>query len=498
MKLEVQNIYKSFGPVEVLKDVCLTVDEGEVHALVGENGAGKSTLIKIITGVYTKDSGTIKINDQFVEINKVKDSQDLGISYVHQELNVIKEMTILENMFLGNEIKKNKLFLDYEYMYEKASSQLNELGLEINPNEKMKNLTIGYQQMVEIAKALLYDANLIILDEPTAALTNRETEKLFQIIKDLKSKGKSFIYVSHRMEEIFEICDRVTVLRDGKYIGSENIENITYHDLVRMMVGRKIENLIPYEKYQKGKEVLRVEDLAITNEFYDVSFSLYENEVLGFFGLMGSGRSEIMHAIFGSKKLTKGYIYIDNEEIKIKSPRDAKKHGIAFVTEDRKSEGLILDFNIVENVLLPSYKDRSNKGIVDEKLNVNISKDKIEQLNIKTSSEKQKLKNLSGGNQQKVVFAKWLETNPKIFILDEPTRGVDVGSKKEIYTLINYLKANGAAIILVSSELPEVIGISDRIAVMHNNRLVKIIDDRNNFNEEDILNYAFVGGVNNE
>lgn len=495
MKVKMKGIYKSFGDVKILKGVELDIRDGEVHALMGENGAGKSTMIKVLTGVYTKDCGDIFIDEEKVEINSIKDSENYRIAYVHQELNVIRQLSICDNIFLGKELKTKNGLLDTKRMSEICKEKLSQLGIgHLSPDTLVGDLSVGYQQMIEIAKALLIDAKLVILDEPTAALTNKEIENLFEIINKLKLEGVSFLYVSHRMNEIFRMCDRVTVLRDGQYIGVEKIDAINEEKLVEMMTGKSIDNLYLKEKVTLGKTVLEVKNISRKNEFKDINFFVKEGEVLGFAGLMGSGRSEIMHAIFGSTKLDSGKIFIDGVEKKIKSPIDAKKNGIAFVTEDRKEEGLILDFDIKENFVIPSLK-KFLKGIVVQESQISNKIDSyIKSLKIRTSGRGQKIKNLSGGNQQKVVFAKWLETNPKILILDEPTRGVDVGAKKEIYEVINELKKQGVAIILVSSELAEVIGVADRVAVIHNQKLVKIYEGKN-ITQEEVLKTAFLGGA---
>jgi len=490
-----QSIHKSFGDVKILKGVELDIENGEVHALMGENGAGKSTMIKVLTGVYTKDSGEIFIDGKQVEINSIKDSEKYRIAYVHQELNVIRQLSICDNIFLGKELKTKNGLLDTKKMNEICKEKLTQLGIGyLSPETLVGDLSIGYQQMVEIAKALLIDAKLVILDEPTAALTNKEIENLFEIINRLKSEGVSFLYVSHRMNEIFRMCDRVTILRDGQYIGVERIDSITEEKLVEMMTGKSIDNLYIKDEIPVGKIVLEVKNISKKNEFEDISFFVKEGEVLGFAGLMGSGRSEIMHGIFGSTRLESGKVFIEGVEKKINSPIEAKKCGIAFVTEDRKEEGLILDFDIKENFAIPSLK-KFLKGVIVQENHISSTIDSyIKSLKIRTSGRKQKIKNLSGGNQQKVVFAKWLETNPKILILDEPTRGVDVGAKKEIYEVINELKKQGVAIILVSSELAEVIGVADRVAVIHNQKLVKIYEGKN-ITQEEVLKTAFLGGV---
>lgn len=496
MKIELRGIKKSFGSVNVLKGIDLSIDHAEVHALMGENGAGKSTLIKVLTGVHKKDEGTVKIDGHEVTIDCIKTGQELGIAYVHQELNVIKEMSIMDNLFLGREIKGRKGILDLKAMYSATVDVLEQLHLDFDPNTLIKDLNVGSQQMIEIAKALLQDAKLIILDEPTAALTNKEIDVLFSIIRKLQKKGVSFLYVSHRMNEIFELSEKISVLRDGRYIGTADTKSISEDELVQMMTGKTVDNLFENKGSASDEKILEVVELTKKDQFSDVSFHLHKGEVLGFSGLMGSGRSEIMHCIFGSESLDAGKILIDGREVRIKSPLDAHKNGVAFVTEDRKEQGLILDFSIKDNIILPSLK-KVKKLFLEDKAIQDLSRENIKKLNIKCSGGEQLVKNLSGGNQQKVVFSKWIETNPRILILDEPTRGVDIGAKKEIYDIINSLKEDGVSIILVSSELSEVVGLSDRVAVMHNKRLAKIFDTRP-FNQDQILKTAFLGGDNLE
>lgn len=496
MKVEMRGIKKAFGNVKVLKDVRLEILDGEIHALMGENGAGKSTLIKVLTGVYTKDSGEILIDDKSVDIKDIKDSEKYRIAYVHQELNVVNEMSIYDNMFLGKEIRKFGI-LDKNSMRGICSDKLKELGIEhLSPDTLMKDLSVGYQQMVEIAKALLIDAKLIILDEPTAALTEKEIENLFKIVFKLKESGVSFLYVSHRMEEIFNICDRISILRDGSYIGTEIIKTVDQEKIVEMMTGKNIENLYSKEKVEVGEKIIEVVDLKKAGEFENINFEVRAGEVLGFAGLMGSGRSEIMHGIFGSTGIDSGEIYIENKKVQIKTPIDAKNLGIGFVTEDRKEEGLILSFSVKDNIPVPSLKNMKKGVLIDEKKIESITQKYIEKLKIKVFNGDQLVKSLSGGNQQKIVFAKWLEIVPKILILDEPTRGVDIGAKKEIYEVINELKKQGTAIILVSSELSEVIGISDRVAVMHNKTIAKIFEG-DNIEQEKVLKVAFLGEEEN-
>ncbi len=496
MKVELNGIKKSFGSINVLKGISLNIDHAEIHALMGENGAGKSTLIKVLTGVHKKDEGVVRIDDEEVIIDSIKTGQELGIAYVHQELNVVKEMSVMDNLFLGRELRNKNGMLDLKGMRSATVDVLKQLHLDFSPRTLIKDLNVGSQQMIEIAKALLQDAKLIILDEPTAALTNKEIDVLFSIVRQLQKKGVSFLYVSHRMNEIFELSKKISVLRDGRYIGTVDTEDISEDELVQMMTGKTVDNLFENKEATSTKKILEVTGLSKENQFSDISFDLYKGEVLGFSGLMGSGRSEIMHCLFGSETPDSGRIFIDEKEIRIESPLDAHRNGIAFVTEDRKEQGLILDFSIRDNIILPSLK-KVKKLFVEDRAIHEVSEDNIKKLNIKCAGGDQLVKNLSGGNQQKVVFSKWIETNPRILILDEPTRGVDIGAKKEIYDIINALKEKGVSIILVSSELSEVVGLSDRVAVMHNKRLAKIFNTKP-FDQDQILKTAFLGGENFE
>lgn len=492
MKVQLNNISKSFGSVNVLKSVSLTIKPGTIHALMGENGAGKSTIIKVLGGVHKQDEGEVIIDDTVVDINNIRESMECGIAYVHQELNVVDTLTVVESMFLGSEIKKKYGFLDYSSMKSEVIKVFDKLKLKISPDAKMKDLTVGNQQMVEIAKSLLFHANVIILDEPTAALSNKEISSLFDVIKELNEQGVSFIYVSHRMNEIFEISDEISVIRDGIYIGTVETKQCTEDKLITMMIGKSLTEIFSNKALAPGEEILRVKGLCLRDTFSDIDFTLKRGEVLGFSGLMGAGRSELMHSLFGSVPYDTGEIFIEEKKVTINSPIDAVKHGIAFVTEDRKNQGLILHDSIRDNITLPNLKKYKVNGIIqDRKLNEAASL-KISELNIKCESGVQSVSKLSGGNQQKVVLAKWLETCPKILILDEPTRGVDIGSKKEIYQIINNLKEAGNAIIIVSSDLYEIIGVSDRIAVMRNGKIEDILY-KDEVTEEKVLKLAFTG-----
>jgi ribose transport system ATP-binding protein len=493
MHVVMRDICKSFETVKVLDHAQLEIKENQVHAFVGENGAGKSTMMKILTGVYGKDSGEIIINGEVREFHKIRESENLKIAFIQQELNVLPLMSIVDNMFLGREIKKRFGLLDKKRMCKKASETLHLLNLDIDPNTLLKDISVGMRQLVEIAKALLMEAELIIMDEPTAALTDREIESLFGIIRDLKGKGVSFIYISHRIEEIFKICDQVTVLRDGKYINSLETGKTNLDQIVSMMVGYDISDRYPRVDTEPGEVVLSVRNISRAHEFENISFDVRKGEIFGFAGLMGSGRTEIMHAVFGSTRIQSGEIWIGGKKAHINSPIDAKRLGIGFITEDRKCEGLILDFDVKNNFILPSLKDYIRKVFLNKKLIAGRVGDYVKKLSIKAASQESSVNKLSGGNQQKLVIARWLATNPKILIMDEPTRGVDVGAKKEIYEIINSLKLQGVAVIVVSSELTEIIGICDRIAVMHEGRMKGLLPI-GEASQEKIMKYATGGG----
>ena len=471
-----RGINKSFGTNQVLKDAGFLLKDGEVHALMGENGAGKSTLMKILTGVYTKDAGTIFVDGVEVNYKNPQEAEKAGIVFIYQEINSLFDLTVEENLFMGKEITKGFGICDKKAMREKAQEVMDRLGVSIPIDAVMGDLSVGQQQMVEICKALMVDAKVLIMDEPTAALTQSETEVLFEVMKGLVEKGVSIVYISHRMEEIFELCDRITILRDGSYIGTEYIKDITMDDVVKMMIGREIGERFPQRDVTMGEEVIRVENLSHPRYFKDVNFSVRAGEVLGVSGLMGAGRTEVMHAIFGNMPEATGKIFIDGKEVSIRNPREAIAAGIGFITEDRKTEGLLLEKPISDNIEVANLKKVSTRNILNPKKQIELVKRGIEEFRIKCFGPQHECHNLSGGNQQKVVLAKWIYTEPKILILDEPTRGVDIGAKKEIYSVINDLAAKGVAVILVSSELPEVLGMSDRIMVVHEGHVTGIID----------------------
>ena len=475
MNIEMKGIDKSFGSNQVLKDAGFFLKDGEIHALMGENGAGKSTLMKILTGVYTRDAGTVLVDGKEVCYKNPQEAEKAGIVFIYQEINSLFDLTVEENLFMGKEIATLGV-VNKKAMRKKAQEVMDRMGVSIPVEAVMGELSVGQQQMVEICKALMADAKVLIMDEPTAALTESETEGLFRVINSLREKGVSIVYISHRMEEIFALCDRITILRDGQYIDTRYIKDITMDDIVQMMIGREIGERFPRRECEIGQEVLRVEGLTHQKVFKDVSFSVHAGEVLGVAGLMGAGRTEIMQAIFGNLSGVSGKIYINGKRKKIGNPRQAIKAGIGFITEDRKTEGLLLEKSIAENIEICNFGKTSILGVRSKAKRNAVVRAGIEDFHIKCFGPNHECGNLSGGNQQKVVLAKWVATDPKILILDEPTRGVDIGAKKEIYSVINDLAAQGVAVIMVSSELPEVLGMSDRIMVVHEGQVTGIID----------------------
>ncbi|PTB19243.1 D-xylose ABC transporter ATP-binding protein [Trinickia symbiotica] len=476
MQVTLRGISKAFGPVRVLEHVDFQLGAGEIHALMGENGAGKSTLVKILCGVYQADAGAIAIDGKPVRIRDTADAERLGIAIIHQELNLIPQLTVMENMFLGREPHRFGI-VDAGAMRSEARRWLDVLGAgSIDPQAEAGQLSIGQQQMVEIAKALSLDARVLVMDEPTAALTDREIEALFAVMRDLKARGVAIVYVSHRMEEIFRICDKLSVLRDGKFVGERAISSTDFDEVVRMMVGREIGERFPRRDSRRGDVRLEVSGLADDGRISGVSFDVRAGEVLGIAGLMGAGRSEILETLFGARRKTAGQVLLDGRALDVRDPSDAIDAGIGFVTEDRKSRGLVLGMSVRENATLVHLSRYARLGIVDDAAERAAVAELIEQLRIRTRDAELDVKALSGGNQQKVVFAKWLANPPKVLLLDEPTRGVDVGGKAEVYHIVNRLAALGVAVVMVSSELPEVLAMSDRILVMHQGRPAGIFD----------------------
>ena len=476
--LEMKGIVKSFGPVKALKGVDFDLRAGEVHALMGENGAGKSTLMKVLTGIHKPNEGTIHYNGKQVEYSKPKEAMDDGIVIVHQELNMMNDLTVAQNIFIGREEISQGFFIDDNAANKKAKELFNLLKLDINPQEKVGHLTVGKQQMVEIAKALSMDAKVIVFDEPTAALTESEINELFVIIDDLRKKGVGITYISHRMDEIARITDRVTVMRDGEYVGTVNTKDTTKDEIIAMMVGRTI-----YEDPKAASAVaedapvvLEVEHLNAGSSVKDVSFVLRKGEILGFSGLMGAGRTEVARLLFGADKKDSGTIKINGKEVDIKNPQDAIREGIGYLSEDRKRYGCIVDMTIANNTVMTNLDKYVHSFLINDSEIVTASDKFVKSLRTKTPSSKQLVRNLSGGNQQKVVIAKWLEQDSDILIFDEPTRGIDVGAKSEIYTLMNELVAQGKSIIMISSELTEILRMSDRIVVMCEGRKTGELD----------------------
>ena len=466
--IELRKVSKFFPGVIALNKADLKLYSGEVHGLMGENGAGKSTLIKLLTGAYKPDEGEMLLDGQPLKVNGPKDAMNMGLTAIYQELNVIPKLTVWENIFLGRELRNKKGLLDIPQMKERAKELLQQLRQNIDVDEKVENLGMGHQQMVEICKALVLESRLIIMDEPTSSLSAGETEELLRTARELRDRGMAIVFISHHMDEIFRICDRLTVLRDGCVIQSMLAKDTNTENLIKLMVGRDINQQFPKIVAAKKEELLRIEDFTSEDgSFKDISFSVCGGEVLGFAGLVGAGRTEVMRAIFGADARKTGKVYVKGKEADIRSPKAAISYGIAFLTEDRKGEGLVLSNTVGFNINLSTFEKSKRGLLLNNALLRNKAKNDITQLRIKTPSINTTVRGLSGGNQQKVVIAKWLETNADIFIMDEPTHGLDVGAKLEVYNIINNLVSEGKAVIMVSSELPEVMGMSDRIIVMH-------------------------------
>lgn len=469
--VSMENICKTFPGVKALDHVNFELRSGEVMALLGENGAGKSTLMKVLSGVYTRDEGSLKIFGKEYGDLTPKQAQEVGVAIIHQELNMCRHLSVAENMFLGREIS-GRFALNNAKMEQEAKRILDDLKIDIDPKQTVGDLPVSKQQMVEIAKALSINAKILIMDEPTSSLTAREIEDLFRIIKKLKSEGKGIVYISHRLEELQHIVDRVTIMRDGQYITSMNFGDVTMEQIISYMVGREIKEKFPRVECKKGKKVFEVKNLNAGRMVRNINFSVYEGEIVGFAGLMGAGRTETTRAIFGVDPKESGEIYVDDKKIEIKCPMDAIKNGVVLAPEDRKKDGLCTKLSIRHNLTLPNLDIVCNKlGVVDSKKETALCDKAVVDLKIKTPSVEVDSGNLSGGNQQKVVVGKWLARNSRVVIFDEPTRGIDVGAKVEIYNLMNELKKQGIAVMFVSSEMPEVMGIADRIVVMCDGRI---------------------------
>lgn len=471
-----ESIVKSFPGVRALKNGNLTLHKGELVALLGENGAGKSTLMKILAGAQTADEGTIHIDGQPVEILTPQDAQKLGIAIIYQEFNIVPELTVRENLFLGRE-KTGGGLLQARTERDQAEAILKRMGIALNTEARVGDLLVAQQQMVEIAKAIAQDARIIVMDEPTAALSHQEVSQLFRLIADLKADGIGIIYISHRLDEVFALANRATIMRDGEYIGTYAIEELTRKRMIELMVGRPLESEFPKRDTKPGEVRLTVKNLSRGKMVQNVSFELRRGEILGLTGLVGAGRTELVRLLFGADKPEGGTITLNGKTVNLRSPQDAVNAGICLLTEDRKEQGLVLEQTLRENFGLPNLPVLSRMGFVDAPKERTAFGGYLESLRIKTPSAEQFARNLSGGNQQKVVLAKWLYTNSDILIFDEPTRGIDVGAKFEIYQIMNDLASRGKSILMVSSELPEVLGMSDRILVMREGRLVGEITD---------------------
>lgn len=488
--LEMNNISKYYPGVKALDNVSLKLRKGTVHALMGENGAGKSTLMKTLAGMVHPDEGEIILKGKKVKFSCPKDSINNGIAMIHQELNPILEMTIAENLFLGREFYfKGTFVIDYSKMNMESKKLLENVGLHIDAQTKMKELTVAQTQMVEIAKAISYNSDIIIMDEPSSAITDREVDTLFQLINKLKAEGCCIIYITHKMDEVFRISDEITVFRDGKYIGTYMSKEIDEDGLIKKMVDRDLTEIFPVNNAVIKEKKLSVSNLTQKDKFENISFDVHAGEILGLAGLMGAGRTEVAEGIFGITKLDNGEIFIDSKKVNIKSPKDAIDCGIALITEDRKNTGLVLSMSVKENITLPSTKDLSKMNVINNKKIVDETNKYIKSLKIKTPHMDQIVGTLSGGNQQKVVLGKWLMKMPQVLIFDEPTRGIDIGAKTEIYRIITELAESGIAIILISSEMQEILGLCDRIIVLHEGKISGEVTKKE-ATQEKLLKYA--------
>ncbi|MEO7912098.1 MAG: sugar ABC transporter ATP-binding protein [Roseiflexaceae bacterium] len=466
----IQHISKSFGGVHALQDVQFEIFPGEVHALLGENGAGKSTLIKVITGVYQPDAGELFMDGSPIRFADTRAAQAHGVAAIYQEPSLFPDLDIAENIMIGRQ-PIGRLGVDWKRMYQEASALLRRLGMALDPRTKARELSVAQQQVVEIARALSINAKVLIMDEPTSSLTQHEVDELFTIVRQLRASGTAIVFISHRLEELFALADRVTTLRDGKYVGTRAMADVTTDDLIRMMVGRSLDELFPKQAVTAGEVVLEVSGLGVAGSFTDVSFELRRGEILGMAGLIGAGRTNVARALFGTEPATSGTIKLDGKVVTIRSPDAAMALGIGYVPEDRKEHGLVLAMSIADNITLPVISTFARGGWLDAQRERMAAVAGAQQLEVKMASVDQQAGQLSGGNQQKVVLAKWLGTHPRVLILDEPTRGIDVGTKAAVHALMSSLAAQGMAILMISSELPEILGMSDRILVMREGRL---------------------------
>lgn len=492
MEITMSGIAKAFGTNQVLRDVDICLKAGRVHALMGENGAGKSTLMNILVGIHKADAGTIAIDGRETTFHSAREAELNGVAFIHQELNIWPNLTLLENLYLMRPKKTRFGIIDKQAMLKEATQMCEDMHIELPLQKEAGECSVGQQQMTEILRILMLDAKVVIMDEPTAALTERETETLFTMMKKLKERGVAIVYISHRMEEVFSECDDITVMRDGHSIITCPIGDISVDEVVKAMVGRSIDEFYPERTTIPGDTVLSVENLSPIGHFEPISFNLRKGEILGVSGLMGAGRTEIMRAIFGVDAHDGGTITLHGKELHLKKPEDAIKAGIAFITEDRKAEGLILDFSIASNITLPNLGHLCPSNIMHREKMLSFSQDLSDRLGVKTQSVHLPVSSLSGGNQQKVVIAKWIGLSPSIIIMDEPTRGIDIGAKRDIYDLMNELTNQGVSIIMVSSELPEILGMSDRVMVIHEGSVAGILN-RTDATAESIMTLATGG-----
>jgi len=486
--LELKKITKFFPGIKALDEVDLAVYPGEVHALIGENGAGKSTLVKIMTGVYQPTKGAIHYKGEAVVFPNALDAQKAGIAAIHQEASMFPELTVTENIYMGHHLK-NRGRLDWREMRTQTRALLERMELDINPDSLVKNLSTAQRHMVEIAKALSIDADVVIMDEPTSALTLREVEDLYKIIRQLRDDGKAILFISHKFEEIFDICDSFTVYRDGRFIGDGKIAESSVDDMVSMMVGRSLDQMFPKEEAVIGDVILDVKNLSRSGYFKDVSFQLRMGEILGFFGLVGAGRTEVMRVLFGIDQASAGEVFIEGQSVNIKSPKDAMARGIALIPEDRQDQGAIQEMSINNNITLAKIDDISSLGVLNSRKEMELTREYGTLMEIKAAGWDVNANTLSGGNQQKVVIAKWLATQPRILIMDEPTKGIDVATKAAVHSFVSRMASQGLAVILVSSELPEVLGMADRIMVMHEGVLTACFD-RDEADSEKVIRAA--------
>jgi ribose transport system ATP-binding protein len=489
VKIEMKNIYKSFGAIEAVKDVSFAVEGGEVCALIGENGAGKSTLMNILGGVLPADRGEILIDGQRVKFEKPADSLSAGIAFIHQELNLINDLPIYENMFIGRELKKKGGVLDLEKMIEKTQEVFDEMEIRLDPKTMVRDLDTSYKQIVEISRAIMMDASIIIMDEPTTSLTEQEIERVFEMMETLKKQNVGIVFISHKLNEVIEFCDRYSVLRNGELVAEGLVKDVDVDQLARAMVGHELVSESFQRKEIRGEEVLRVENLSCANDFKNISFAVHKGEILGVTGLLGDGRRELFQAIFGSGEIESGSLYLHDKKVRIKNTTDALKKGIGYLPRNRKENGIIKDMDIFDNASIVTWPLFDHWGVIDQERQQQKFEEQVEKLRIKMGSKTDSINSLSGGNQQKIVLAKWLTANPDIFILDNPTQGVDVGAKEDIYDIILKLAEEDIAVIILSSEAKEIIRICDRALVMYHGVIQGELE-RDQMTEHEIMRLA--------